>query len=96
MKQTIGFSQFCDGFRGDRQGQFSYEAKRVLFDWYEELETDCAEDIEFDPVAICCEWCEFDSIEEALENYGDDYTAENLSDFTTVLECEKSVLVMNF
>lgn len=69
MYQTINFSQFCDAFRAhDRQEQFSYEAKRIIFDYLEQLEEDTG-GIELDVIAICCEWAELDA-EELVRDYG--------------------------
>ena len=40
MKQTVNFSQFCDAFKlMDRNGQFTYEGKRALFDYLENRTT---------------------------------------------------------
>ena len=66
MKTTINFNEFCDGFR-DRTN-FSYEGKRVLFDYLENLEQETGEEIEFDPIGFCCEFSECD-LEELIEQY---------------------------
>jgi len=34
---------------------FSYDGLNALFDFYEVLEDETGEQIEFDPIAICCE-----------------------------------------
>lgn len=58
MVQTITFQDFVDAFRArGRQDQFSYEALRLIFDWYEDTDPD----YELDVVGICCEWVEEDS-----------------------------------
>jgi len=69
MKQTITFSQFCDGFTGSYQNNFSYEGKQALFDYFENCEEDGQEEIEFDPIALCCEYSEYDSALEAARAY---------------------------
>lgn len=52
---------------------FSYEAAKALHNYYEQLSDDLGEDIEFDAIAWCCEWSEYDSVKEAYkEHYGDD------------------------
>jgi hypothetical protein len=68
MKATINFNEFCDGL-GNNSG-FSYQGKRVLFDFLENLEQNSGEDIEFDPVALRCEFSESD-LEELIEQYDD-------------------------
>ena len=71
MYQTVSFSDFCDAFRAaDRNENFSYAAKRALFDWLEDYELSCDEPLELDVIALCCEWSEYDSATEAAEEYG--------------------------
>lgn len=68
-----------DGFRSEfiaygRGDQFSYNALKVLFDWYEELSDGMGGEYELDVIGICCEWSEYDRSEftdeelEELEN----------------------------
>ena len=54
MFMAVNVNLFCDMFNRVRPQQFSYEALKTLFEYYEEL----GENMEFDPVAICCEWAE--------------------------------------
>ena len=54
MRMTLNEYKFIDAFNRARPNQFSHEALRALFDYYEEI----APDMEFDPIAICCEWSE--------------------------------------
>jgi hypothetical protein len=69
MKQTVNFSDFFDAFRSmGRENQFSYEGKRVLFDYLESLEEDTAEEIELDVIAFCCEYYE-SSYEDIAQDY---------------------------
>ena len=74
MYQDVNFSQFCDSFLNmDRGTQFSYEAKRALFDYLTELEADTGEPIELDVIALCCEYQEIDCDDSSYPNYiGDD------------------------
>ena len=83
-------SDFHDLFRSmGRHEQFSYEAKNFLFDWYDEIMGD---DWPVDVIAICCEWCEYESIEEVLE----DYDVDDIEDLDYAIELDNgNVLVMN-
>jgi hypothetical protein len=66
MHTTINVHQFRDAFHQMGRGkQFSYEALGVLFDYYE---MGC-DDYNLDVIEICCEWSEYDSMEELKENY---------------------------
>ena len=57
MKQTINLSQFRDAF-SSRPNHFSYEALEILFNWFEEYESDNGIETELDPIGICCEYIE--------------------------------------
>jgi len=81
MYQTVNFSQFCDAFRAhDRHEQFSYEAKRIIFDWLEQLEEDTG-GIELDVIAICCDWSEMD-VDEVVNSYPAEFDPEELADMS--------------
>lgn len=73
MKQTLNKDQFRFQMNQIRPDNFSYEGQGVLFDYFEQLEDDLGEQIEFDPIAICCEYSEmtmeeiFDAYPEVLE-----------------------------
>ena len=94
MKQTITQSDFHDAFiRMDRKENFSWEARELLFDYFEELD----EDMELDVIAICCEYYENDldtviseyRLESDVEDMDDDekldYAREYLQDNTSLI-----------
>jgi hypothetical protein len=59
MKTNVSFSDFTNAFRNsDRKDQFSYEALELIFDYLDDYERETGEEIEFDIIAICCEWAE--------------------------------------
>jgi hypothetical protein len=53
-----------------RYDQFSYGAYDYLYEYLWDLSEGCGQPIEFDVIAICCEWCEYDSAEELADQYG--------------------------
>jgi hypothetical protein len=68
--QTVNFSMFCDMFTHmGRQEQFSYEAKKAIFDYLESYSDECGEPVELDVIAICCDYSE-DSAEDIVNNQG--------------------------
>jgi len=75
MKQTTTKQQFINWFRSsdNYRNNFSYDGLGALFDYIEELENDIGKDIEFDPIALCCEYSEYESFEELKEDYYDTY-----------------------
>jgi len=70
MKKTIDFYTFSDSFRGERQDSFSYDGLKALFDYLEELEEGTGEEVELDPIGLCCEYSEYGTAKEALKDIG--------------------------
>lgn len=96
MKNTINFSQFCDGFSGDYSNNFSYNGKQALFDYLRKLEEDTDEDIEFDPNAICCDYTEYENLEECKKDYNDIETIEELEDNTNFIPVGDGFIIQNY
>ena len=90
MKQTITESQFIDAIVGDNYNNMSYEGAKALFEYLEQYEQDCDEDIEFDRVAIRCEFSEYENLEEVLSEYDNIKSLSDLYDHTTVIEVPNS------
>jgi hypothetical protein len=63
---------------------FSYEGKKALFQFIEETE-DERNPMELDIVALCCDFTEYDSLEEFQSHYGDHYKSINDIDETTIV-----------
>ena len=87
MKDTITSYQFSDAMI--EQG-FSYEGTKALFEYFEQYEQDTGEQMEFDPVAIRCDFDEYESLEDVKQNYQDIETLEDLQNHTTVIEIPNS------
>lgn len=94
MIKRIDESEFVKIFDDYNRGShFSVSARRILFEYYEEIDAE----MELDVIAICCDWGEYDS-QELIDEYGDEYleyededeqirhVLEELRDETTVLE----------
>ena len=102
MKQTVTRFQFVNSFRhAGRESQFSFNALRALFEYLEEYENSTGEEIELDPIAICCEWAEYPSALEAAKAYGfeseDNDQAEMwLGRKTTVIQFEGGLVIQQF
>lgn len=62
--QTINTpEQFAEAFNNSpRAGDFTHDALRSLFEYFEHLDTD----LKLDPIAISCEWTEYTT--EELED----------------------------
>lgn len=66
--ETITETLFISRFREIRPDDFSFEALQVLFHYFDELSEETGENIEFDPIAICCDFSELNE-SEAMLNY---------------------------
>jgi len=74
MKQSVNFSAFIDAFHAHgRYDQFGYDALQVLFEYLEQYEEDCGQELELDVIALCCEYS-VDSPDDIAESYSIDLT----------------------
>ena len=91
------------------RSKFSFEGANAIQNYYETLSDELEDGIEYDPIAWCCEWSEFDSYAEIWEQYGngtnfieneelanDTNIKQWLEERTTVAELENSILIINF
>lgn len=108
MKTTVTSYQFVEAFRAcGRETQFSRAALFALFDHFEIIEQYQDEEIEFDPIGICCEFAEYSSAREAADDYGfepdgdDDDAREKsalewLQNQTQVIEFDGGIVIQQF
>jgi len=95
MKTTLSFYDFEREFMNIRPHSFSYEALEAIWEYYTEVEEETGEDIEFDPIAICCYFTE-DDIKSTLANYSLN-NLEELEAKTHILKVyDGMVLYLNF
>ena len=74
------------------KNNFSYEGLNSLFDYFEQLEEEMENEIDFDPIAICCEYSEYENLNEIKENYSS-VEINNIDDLryhTSVIEIENT------
>ena len=97
MKQTMNEFDFKNEFKKIRPNNFSYDGLTALYDYLTQYEESCDTELEFDPIAYCCEYTEFDSFEDVKKNY-DVETLEKLQDKTTVLKIPNSekLVIQNY
>ena len=67
MKTTIQLYDFihCDALKN----AFSYDGRVALFDYLEDYEQECGTEIDFDPVALRCDFTEYANIEAFWQDY---------------------------
>lgn len=73
MIKTITQWEFVDEFKSRRPDNFSRLGLLELFDYLEERESDQMQPMELDVIAICCEYSEYESLEEFQNDYGSEY-----------------------
>lgn len=91
MKHTLSPSQAVSLLLADEYARWSKPASIALVEYYENLEQETGEEIEFCPVAIRCDWSEYETLQEIAQNYkpdlkDDDEIMEYLRDNTDVIE----------
>jgi hypothetical protein len=69
MKKTMTTNEIYHELMQDSNANWSLYAAYALAEYYEQLEEDLGETLEFDAVAIRCEFSEYSS----LENWADEY-----------------------
>lgn len=80
MKQTLTTSEAAHLLMQDENANWSYRGAHALIEHLEQLEDDCGMEIEFDRVAIRCDWSEYGSAIEAAENYGWEWEGDTDAD----------------
>ena len=97
MKQTMNEFDFKNEFKKIRPDNFSYDGLTALYDYLIQYEENCDTELEFDPIAYCCEYTEFDSFEDVKKNY-DVEDLEHLEQNTIVLKIPNSekLVIQNY
>ena len=104
MTKTVSEYEFTESLLNDEYANWSYDGACALFEYLTELEEDIGKQIEFDRVALRCDFSEYDNLEEILSQYDGIDTLEDLQDNTTVIEIKaitkikgyKSFIIQNF
>ncbi len=100
MKMPIDASIMKDMFKSYNWDYFSWDACKALLNYYDEID----ENIEFDPIAICCEWSEYGNTpcltwKDFINDYG--YLLEEAAkddediDLDEIDEAEKCEMIMD-
>ncbi len=90
MKTNVTQSDFIDAFKQSdtRENQFSYEALKALYEYFEEYEESTGDEIEFDMIAICCEYTEYEDLKELQASYPNIEDMQDLENSTQVIPIE--------
>jgi len=107
MKQRLSTSEAADLLVADTNAGWSYEGAFALVEYLENLEDDTGEEMEFDAVALRCDFSEYPNAREAAEECGwepdedadedaEEAALEWLRDRTTVITFGGGVIVQLF
>ena len=97
LYQEISNTDFIDQFKiMNRSEQFSREGLEALYGYFEELSED--QNIQFDVIAICCDFTEYENLEEFNRDYGKNFSdVEEIFDFTQVIMIDnEKFIIQNF
>jgi len=109
MLYTRNINKFIEALYTNKDNGFSYEWAKTIINYLEEISDESNENIEFDPVAIRCDYSEMTK-EELIDEYSysanidwlDDEEKEDavlnyIRDNTTLLEIDdNSFIIQNF
>ena len=99
MKKTVNFYEFENWFVAHRPNNFSRVGLEGLFDYLEEYEDSTGKSIEFDPIALCVEYTEYQDLDEFHQSYDkEEYPdLDEIRDYTEVIELgNKSFIIQDF
>ena len=96
MKKSVWENEFIDAFKEmGRDNNFSYEGKKALYNYLEDYEEQTGEEIELDIIALCCEYTEYENLEEFNNNYGKDCESiEDIEYYTAVIPVDDEKFII--
>ena len=89
MKQSVNMYDFEREFKRFERNNFSYDGLKALFGYLEEYEEGTGEEVELDVIALCCEYMEYDSLNEYNNDYDTKYSEiDAIQDDTTLIKID--------
>lgn len=104
MKNQINTSDIVNALLGDENADWTYNGALALAEWLEAYEEDTGAEMEFDRVALRCDFNEYKTALEAAKEYLSTEEIDNLEesaleylrDNATVIEFDGGVIVSSF
>ena len=99
MIKTINEYDFIDAFKKmGRTDNFSNSGLIALYEYLTMLGDDLGQPIELDVIALCCEYAEYDNLEEFQADYSEDYQTigDIESDTTVIMIDDDSFIIQQF
>jgi len=89
---TLSTNQIATELKNDTCARWSWDGAFALAEYLEELEDSTGEEMEFDPVAIRCDFSEHDSLQEWAADYFGTPLAEWADDIGTDADADDDTL----
>lgn len=108
VNSYIPDSQLYHDLKAMGRDNFSYDGAKALMEYLEDLSEDIGENIEYDPIAFCCDYAEYSEqeYESLAEEYGKDFgkgadfdeTAlfDWLTDNTSLIKFDGGIIIQSF
>ena len=97
MKKTVDQNEFVREFdEYNRSSNFSVAGREALFDYLEQYEEETGSEIELDIIALCCEYSEYENLEEFQNDYNsEEYeTIEDIQNSTQVIDIDGTSFII--
>jgi len=95
----VSKSEFRDSFvKMGRDNQFSYKGLNALYDYIEEYYQEADKPYELDVIELCCEYTEYNNLEEFNKDYNREYkNIDDVVDDTIVIKVDSErFIIQNF
>jgi NADH:ubiquinone oxidoreductase subunit E len=109
VKTHIHDSELFHDLKAMGRSNFSYEGAKALMEYLEELSEDTGDNIEYDPIAFCCDYAEYSESEyeslaaEYSQDFKDgdgDFDVDDFKDWlfdnTTVIQFNGGIIIQAF
>lgn len=95
LKQIINIAQGADILAQNKENWFTMKGAEILLQYLEDLSEDTWQDIEFDEIAIRCDYSEY-TFEELSKDYNYGYLLEDIDFDINDLDDDDKEKILNF
>ncbi len=96
LVKKVSLNDFLEEFKKyERDEQFSYEGKKALFNYLNELAENIGESIELDIIGLCCDFIEYSNLKEFNDDYQLDIDdVEDINNYTIVIQIDEERFII--
>ena len=101
MKNTITLYDFIREFKDyGRMENFTENGLEALYNWFIDMENDTGIEMELDVIGICCDFSQYETLSEIIDDYGNIFdetaTLDDVRYHTTVIEFDGGYIIQDF